>query len=70
MSDLTAVLVAVALLAANAFFVGAEFALISVRRTQIEPRVAAGSRAARIVTASPSAGMRASSSPIKPAMVS
>ena len=31
----------------NAFFVGAEFALISARRTQIEPRVAAGSRAAR-----------------------
>jgi CBS domain containing-hemolysin-like protein len=35
------------LLAANAFFVGAEFALISARRTQIEPRAAAGSRAAR-----------------------
>jgi CBS domain containing-hemolysin-like protein len=47
MSDLTAVLIAVALLAANAFFVGAEFALISARRTQIEPRVEAGSRAAR-----------------------
>jgi CBS domain containing-hemolysin-like protein len=47
MSDLTAVLVAVALLAANAFFVGAEFALISARRTQIEPRVEQGSRAAR-----------------------
>jgi len=47
MSDLTAVLIAVALLAANAFFVGAEFALISARRTQIEPRAAAGSRMAR-----------------------
>jgi CBS domain containing-hemolysin-like protein len=47
-SDLTAVALAVALLAANAFFVGAEFALISARRTQIEPRVAAGSKAARI----------------------
>ena len=47
MSDLTAVLVAVLLLAANAFFVGAEFALVSARRTQIEPRVEAGSRAAR-----------------------
>ena len=47
MSDLTAVLVALALLAANAFFVGAEFALISARRTQIEPRVEQGSRAAR-----------------------
>jgi CBS domain containing-hemolysin-like protein len=47
MSDYAAVLVAVALLAANAFFVGAEFALISARRTQIEPRAAEGSRAAR-----------------------
>ena len=47
MSAWTAVLVAVALLSANAFFVGAEFALISARRTQIEPRAAAGSRAAR-----------------------
>lgn len=47
MSDLTAVVLAVLLLALNAFFVGAEFALISARRTQIEPKVAAGSRAAR-----------------------
>lgn len=47
MSDLTALLVAIALLAANAFFVGAEFALVSARRTQIEPRAAQGSRAAR-----------------------
>jgi CBS domain containing-hemolysin-like protein len=47
MSDLTAVLVAIGLLAANAFFVGSEFALISARRTQIEPRVEKGSRAAR-----------------------
>jgi CBS domain containing-hemolysin-like protein len=39
--------VAVALLFGNAFFVGAEFALISARRTQIEPRAAEGSRAAR-----------------------
>ena len=37
----------VVLLAANAFFVGAEFAVISARRSQIEPRAAAGSRAAR-----------------------
>lgn len=37
----------VALLAGNAFFVGAEFAVISARRSQIEPRAAAGSRAAR-----------------------
>ncbi|GIJ80034.1 Hemolysin, contains CBS domains [Micromonospora phaseoli] len=48
MSDTTAILLAVALLAGNAFFVGAEFALISARRTQIEPRAAAGSAIARI----------------------
>jgi CBS domain containing-hemolysin-like protein len=42
-----ALLVAALLLAANAFFVGAEFALVSVRRSQIEPRVEAGSRRAR-----------------------
>lgn len=47
MSDLTAVLVAVALLLFNAFFVGAEFALVSARRTQIEPRAQAGSSMAR-----------------------
>ncbi|NTW42627.1 MAG: HlyC/CorC family transporter [Cellulomonadaceae bacterium] len=38
-----------ALLAANAFFVGAEFAIISARRSSIEPLAAAGSRRARIV---------------------
>ncbi|WP_335988852.1 hemolysin family protein [Glycomyces sp. MUSA5-2] len=37
----------VVLLVANAFFVGAEFAVISARRSQIEPRAAAGSRAAK-----------------------
>ena len=47
MSDLAAIVVALGLLAANAFFVGAEFALISARRTQIEPRAASGSRVAR-----------------------
>jgi CBS domain containing-hemolysin-like protein len=47
MSDLVAILLGVLLLALNAFFVGAEFALISARRTQIEPRAAAGSRVAR-----------------------
>lgn len=46
MSDFAALFVAIGLLAANAFFVGSEFALISARRTQIEPR-AAGSRMAR-----------------------
>ena len=47
MSDYTALLVAVVLLAFNAFFVGAEFALISARRSQIEPKAQAGSRMAR-----------------------
>ncbi|QSB15394.1 HlyC/CorC family transporter [Natronosporangium hydrolyticum] len=47
MSDTTAILIAIALLAGNAFFVGAEFALISARRSQIEP-LAATSRRARI----------------------
>ena len=47
MSTLTAVLVGLALLLANAFFVGAEFALISARRAQMEVRVASGSKAAR-----------------------
>ncbi|MGN9794607.1 hemolysin family protein [Streptomyces sp. OZ13] len=36
-------------LVANAFFVGAEFALISVRRSQIEPEAQAGNRRARSV---------------------
>ncbi|MEU3134923.1 hemolysin family protein [Streptomyces sp. NPDC006854] len=36
-------------LVANAFFVGAEFALISVRRSQIEPEAEAGNRRARSV---------------------
>lgn len=48
MSDQTALLVAVLLLIGNAFFVGAEFAVISARRTQVEPRAAEGSRAARL----------------------
>jgi CBS domain containing-hemolysin-like protein len=51
MSDLTAIAVAVLLLAGNAFFVGAEFALISARRTQIEPLAAQGSRRARTTLA-------------------
>lgn len=36
------------LLVGNAFFVGAEFALMSARRAQIEPRAEAGSNPARI----------------------
>ncbi len=47
MSDYVGLLVGAALLAANAFFVGAEFALVSARRSQIEPRAQAGSRMAR-----------------------
>ena len=45
------VLAIVLLLAANGFFVGAEFALISARRTQIEPAAKEGSRRARAVLA-------------------
>lgn len=41
----------VVLLAANAFFVGSEFALISAKRAQIEPRAEAGSRPAKITIA-------------------
>ena len=37
----------VVLLALNAFFVGAEFGVISARRSQIEPRADAGSKAAK-----------------------
>ncbi|MGE4426317.1 MAG: hemolysin family protein [Solirubrobacteraceae bacterium] len=48
MSDGLAIALGVVLLLANGFFVGAEFAIISARRTEIEPRVEAGSRAARI----------------------
>lgn len=47
MSPTIAIVVALVLLAGNAFFVGAEFALISARRSQIEPLAAAGSRRAR-----------------------
>ncbi|PVG83970.1 hypothetical protein DDE18_06735 [Nocardioides gansuensis] len=47
MSILTGLLVTLVLLLVNAFFVGAEFALISARRSQIEPRAAAGSAMAR-----------------------
>ncbi|UJA19470.1 HlyC/CorC family transporter [Thermoleophilia bacterium SCSIO 60948] len=48
MSDLAALGLGVLLLAGNAFFVGAEFALISARRSEIEPRAEEGSRAARV----------------------
>jgi len=47
MSTGPAVVIAVVLLALNAFFVGAEFAVVSARRSAIEPRAAAGSSRAR-----------------------
>jgi CBS domain containing-hemolysin-like protein len=49
--DWVGVLVAVVLLLANAFFVGAEFALVSARRSSIEPLAEAGSRRARTTLA-------------------
>lgn len=45
--DLLAIGLTLVLLALNAFFVGAEFALISARRSSIEPRAEGGSRPAR-----------------------
>lgn len=47
MSTAVPLLVGLILLLGNAFFVGASFALVSVRRSQIEPQAAAGSRSAR-----------------------
>jgi len=47
MSATVAIVLTVVLLAFNAFFVISEFALISARRSQIEPRAQAGSRMAR-----------------------
>lgn len=47
MSDWLGIVWLVLLLAANAFFVGAEFAVISARRSQIEPRAEAGSKSAQ-----------------------
>ncbi|MFE9097559.1 hemolysin family protein [Streptomyces sp. NPDC007264] len=46
---LVQLLIGLLTLVANAFFVGAEFALISVRRSQIEPHAEAGDRRARRV---------------------
>lgn len=42
MSDSTALLLGLAMLLGNAFFVGAEFAVMSVRRSQLEPLVDQG----------------------------
>lgn len=47
MSDWAGIVWLVVLLAANAFFVGAEFAVISARRSQIEPLADKGSRRAK-----------------------
>ncbi|GGC11831.1 hemolysin family protein [Cellulomonas carbonis] len=49
MSTGAALAVGLVLLAVNAFFVGAEFAVISARRSSIEPLAAGGSRRARTV---------------------
>lgn len=48
MSGYFGIILTVVLLALNGLFVGAEFALISARRTKLEPRVAAGSRPAKM----------------------
>jgi CBS domain containing-hemolysin-like protein len=47
MSTQGAIWLGVVLLLGNAFFVGAEFALVSARRTKVEPKAAEGSRVAR-----------------------
>lgn len=47
MSDWLGIVWLVVLLAANAFFVGAEFAVISARRSQIEPLAEQGRRSAK-----------------------
>jgi CBS domain containing-hemolysin-like protein len=47
-SDLFALFLFIGLLAANAFFVGSEFAAISVRRAQIEPLAEKGNATAKI----------------------
>jgi CBS domain containing-hemolysin-like protein len=49
MSPGTALLIGALLLAGNAFFVGAEFALVSTRRSAIEPLAESGRRGARVV---------------------
>src|SRR5690606_37198216 len=49
MSSGAGLLVGLVLLAANAFFVGAEFAIMSARRSQIEPLAEQGVRGAKTV---------------------
>lgn len=48
MSDLVGIIATILLLAANFYFVGAEFALISARRSIIEPKALEGSRSAKL----------------------
>jgi CBS domain containing-hemolysin-like protein len=48
MSDVVGIVVTLVLLAANFYFVGAEFALISARRSIIEPQAERGSRSAKM----------------------
>ncbi len=48
MNGFYGILLTIVLLALNALFVASEFALISARRTQLEPRIQAGSRPARM----------------------
>ncbi|MBV9832726.1 MAG: HlyC/CorC family transporter, partial [Marmoricola sp.] len=47
MSTTSAIWLGLVLLLGNALFVGAEFALVSARRTKVEPQAAEGSRVAR-----------------------
>ena len=47
MSNTAALWLGLLLLLGNAFFVGSEFALVSARRTKVEPKAAEGSRVAR-----------------------
>ncbi len=47
MTDFVGIFWLIILLIVNAFFVAAEFAVISARRSQVEPRAEAGSRAAK-----------------------
>ena len=51
MNDYVALALAVVLLGLNAFFVGAEFALLSARRSQIEPLALGGSKSAKATLA-------------------
>ena len=48
MDGFGAILILILLLLGNAYFVGAEFAMVSARRDQLEPRAADGSRGARM----------------------